>query len=45
VRLPSPVQPVVISPRNRPAESPERVQRVLDDWQAVAEVRAGERSA
>ena len=26
------------------AESPERVQRVLDDWQAVAEVRAGERS-
>ena len=26
------------------AESPERIQRVLDDWQAVAEVRAGERS-
>jgi hypothetical protein len=26
------------------AESPERMQRVLDDWQAVAEVRAGERS-
>jgi hypothetical protein len=26
------------------AESPERVGRVLDDWQAVAEVRAGERS-
>jgi hypothetical protein len=26
------------------AESPERVARVLDDWQAVAEVRAGERS-
>jgi hypothetical protein len=26
------------------AESPERVERVLDDWQAVAEVRAGERS-
>jgi hypothetical protein len=26
------------------AESPERVQRVLNDWQAVAEVRAGERS-
>jgi hypothetical protein len=25
------------------AESPERVKRVLDDWQAVAEVRAGER--
>ena len=26
------------------AESPERIERVLDDWQAVAEVRAGERS-
>jgi hypothetical protein len=26
------------------AESPERVERVLDDWQAVAEVRAGERT-
>jgi hypothetical protein len=26
------------------AELPERVARVLDDWQAVAEVRAGERS-
>ncbi len=26
------------------AESPERVGRVLDNWQAVAEVRAGERS-
>ena len=26
------------------AESPERVGLVLDDWQAVAEVRAGERS-
>jgi hypothetical protein len=26
------------------AESPERVERVLIDWQAVAEVRAGERS-
>ncbi len=26
------------------AESPERVGRVLFDWQAVAEVRAGERS-
>jgi hypothetical protein len=26
------------------AESPERVERVLNDWQAVAEVRAGERS-
>ncbi len=26
------------------AESPERVRRVLDDWQAVAEVRAGTRS-
>ena len=26
------------------AESPERVGRVLDDWQAVAEVRAGEGS-
>ena len=26
------------------AESPERVARVLLDWQAVAEVRAGERS-
>jgi hypothetical protein len=26
------------------AESPERVERVLDDWQAVAEVRAGTRS-
>jgi hypothetical protein len=26
------------------AESPERIQRVLDGWQAVAEVRAGERS-
>jgi hypothetical protein len=26
------------------AASPERVGRVLDDWQAVAEVRAGERS-
>lgn len=26
------------------AESPERVGRVLNDWQAVAEVRAGERS-
>jgi hypothetical protein len=26
------------------AESPERVERVLADWQAVAEVRAGERS-
>jgi hypothetical protein len=26
------------------AESPKRMQRVLDDWQAVAEVRAGERS-
>jgi hypothetical protein len=26
------------------AESPERVARVLMDWQAVAEVRAGERS-
>jgi hypothetical protein len=26
------------------AESPEGVQRVLTDWQAVAEVRAGERS-
>jgi hypothetical protein len=26
------------------AESSERVERVLDDWQAVAEVRAGERS-
>jgi hypothetical protein len=26
------------------AESPERIQRVLDDWQAVAEVRAGEGS-
>jgi hypothetical protein len=26
------------------AESPERVKRVLIDWQAVAEVRAGERS-
>ncbi len=25
-------------------ESPERVERVLIDWQAVAEVRAGERS-
>ncbi len=25
------------------AESPERVERVLLDWQAVAEVRAGER--
>jgi len=25
------------------AESPERVERVLIDWQAVAEVRAGER--
>jgi hypothetical protein len=24
--------------------SPERVERVLDDWQAVAEVRAGARS-
>jgi hypothetical protein len=27
------------------AESPERVERVLDDWQAVAEVHAGTRSA
>ena len=26
------------------AESPERVGRVLDDWRAVAEVRAAERS-
>jgi hypothetical protein len=26
------------------AESPEQVERVLDDWQAVAEVRAGVRS-
>lgn len=26
------------------AESPERVERVLIDWQAVAEVRAGKRS-
>jgi hypothetical protein len=26
------------------AESPERVERVLNDWQAVAEVRAGTRS-
>jgi hypothetical protein len=26
------------------AESPERVERVLVDWQAVAEVRAGDRS-
>src|SRR5215471_14738553 len=26
------------------AESPERVGRVLDDWQQVAEVHAGERS-
>ena len=26
------------------AESPERVERVLIDWQAVAEVRAGQRS-
>ena len=26
------------------AESPERVERVLNDWQAVAEVRAGERT-
>jgi len=26
------------------AESPERVERVLLDWQAVGEVRAGERS-
>jgi hypothetical protein len=26
------------------AESPERIRRVLDDWQAVAEVRAGARS-
>jgi len=26
------------------AESPERVERVLIDWQAVGEVRAGERS-
>ena len=26
------------------AESPERVERVLTDWQAVAEVRAGTRS-
>jgi|SRR6516225_8829666 len=26
------------------AGSPERVERVLDDWQAVAEVRAGTRS-
>jgi hypothetical protein len=26
------------------AEPPEQVERVLDDWQAVAEVRAGERS-
>ena len=26
------------------AESPERVERVLTDWQAVGEVRAGERS-
>jgi hypothetical protein len=26
------------------AESPERVERVLIDWQAVAEVRAGERT-
>jgi len=26
------------------AGSPERVERVLDDWQAVAEVRSGERS-
>jgi hypothetical protein len=26
------------------AESPQRVERVLADWQAVAEVRAGERS-
>ena len=26
------------------AESPERVERVLLDWQAVAEVRAGERT-
>jgi hypothetical protein len=26
------------------AESPERIARVLTDWQAVAEVRAGERS-
>jgi hypothetical protein len=26
------------------AESPERVGRVLSDWQAVAEVRSGERS-
>jgi hypothetical protein len=26
------------------AESPERVERVLIDWHAVAEVRAGERS-
>ena len=26
------------------AESPERVARVLNDWQQVAEVRAGERS-
>lgn len=26
------------------AESPERIERVLIDWQAVGEVRAGERS-
>jgi len=26
------------------AESPEQIERVLIDWQAVAEVRAGERS-
>jgi hypothetical protein len=26
------------------AESPEWIERVLNDWQAVAEVRAGERS-
>jgi hypothetical protein len=26
------------------AESPERIERVLTDWQAVAEVRAGTRS-
>ena len=26
------------------AESPERIARVLLDWQAVAEIRAGERS-
>ncbi len=30
--------------REAVAESPERVERVLNDWQAVAEVRAGERS-